>query len=1117
VKLRNTNTNEARQAVTNESGRYVFSQLLPGPYELTVEAKGFKSFVRADIVLRANQAAEVNAEMQLGQVSESVEVSGTALLLETQSANQSVTMTRERLLELPSTTRNPFVVVHAMAGVTSMSVGQSNAPADQNTNRFAFNGGRDMSGLVLIDGVPATAGDWGGLLAAPSLESVNEVQVSRNSYDAEFGKSGGGVVSLVTKGGSSEFHGSAFEFLRNDNLDANSWVNNRSGRPKVEFKRNQFGGSLAGPIWKSKRLFFLGTYEGLRQGSPATTTATVPTDLERRGDFSATRNANGSASPVFDPFTTRVDPAGGGQIRDPFPNSVVPQSRWDPVGANVVKFYPVANTTPTNLITNANNFFGAGTSLTDNHRMDIRIDWAASEKLTFNGRVTKAWQKGVTPRFYGTGGDTGNEGKQPRHHITLGTTIVPNPSWVINVTVGSGRWREEQLPLPLIDGVTGTAIGLPESLVSQWDSPHLPQFAISGYAGISNGRVLNFPRQTDNLQANVTREFGSHSLKFGFTGEAARLNGIDIRSADFAFDRGMTSGPVAQIASSTSGNSIASLLLGTGIGAAATGATGGVTASNNAVKNTVTPATLQMYYGLYIQDVWRVNKRLTLNAGLRYETQRPRRERYNRYNWFDFTAPNPLSQRTGLDLKGGLVFTSPEQRGQTAADNMDLAPRIALSYKLTEKIVARAGYGIFYLQAFGNALQGGPAAGTDGFTVTTNWVTSSGGDGLVPQDLLRNPYPRGLNKPAGSSQGMLTQTGGDVTGAWQRPHPTGYMQNYSLDLQFELGRGSVLEVGYSGNVGRKLNVGGLIQANQLPTQHLALGAALNEAVPNPFFGVFSTGVLSGRTVPRQRLLRPYPHFNSVEMPGDTPGASSSFNALFLKFNKTFSGGLSLLASYQFSKAIDDASENQGWIINERFRDIYNRSLDRSISGHDVPQSFVTSVIYELPVGKGRKFGTSMPAVAEAVVGGWQIAAVVRLASGLPMRLEAPNTLSTYGFSILEPRVENLKDLNVSSRIPEKWFNTDAARQPAPFTIGNAPRYIPNLRADGTHHADVNIAKNFSVRERIRIQFRGEMYNLTNSPQFAPPGLTVGAADFGQVNNTRLVGPRNIQFGLKVLF
>jgi hypothetical protein len=329
--------------------------------------------------------------------------------------------------------------------------------------------------------------------------------------------------------------------------------------------------------------------------------------------------------------------------------------------------------------------------------------------------------------------------------------------------------------------------------------------------------------------------------------------------------------------------------------------------------------------------------------------------------------------------------------------------------------------------------------------------------------------------------------------------------------------GSMLEVGYSGNVGRKLNVGGLLNANQLPGQYLSLGNDLNTQVDNPFFGVFSSGVLSGRTVPRHRLLRAHPHFSTVEMTGDTPGASSSFNALYIKFNKTLSSGLSLLTSYQFSKAMDDASENQGWIINERFRDFYNRGLDRSISGHDIPHSFVTAVVYELPVGKGRKFGANMHPVADAIAGGWEVSTVLRFASGQPFRPEAQNSLATYGFSILNPNVTSHDDLKVDERTPERWFNTSALTQPAPFTLGNAPRFFSTLRSDGTHHADFNVSKTFTIRERYRLQFRGEFYNLTNTPQFAPPNATVGNPGFGQVTGTRFNDRRNIQLGLRLSF
>lgn len=1112
VSLRNAANGETRRGKSGGDGGFVLPQLPPANYILSVEAKGFKLFVTKEFTLRANQAAEVNASLSLGQITETVEVEGAALQLDTQSANQSFTMSSNSILALPASTRSPFVAVHSMAGVTSMSVALSAGPQDQNLARFAFNGGREMSGLILIDGIPATSGDWGALLATPSVESIQEVQVARNSYDAEFGKSGGGIVSIVTRGGSNEYHGSAFEFLRNDNLDANAWANNRAGRPRVEFKRHQYGGNFSGPLWKSKGLFFLTTIEGLRQGSPTTSLQTVPTLLERAGDFSQTRNGNGEMPGIFDPLTTRMNPAGGSQ-RTAFPGNRIPLSRQDGVGGKVIALFPLPNAIPTNAVTQANNFFGAASAIVNNGRSDGRIDWNKNERIRVNGRVTYAEQTTVNPRFYGKGADVASEGTSPRFHATLGATWIPSPFFVLNVTVGSGRWREEALPISLVDGVTATNIGLPAALVSQFDSPHLPQFNIAGYAQLSNGRVLNFPRRTDTAQINASQELGKHSLKFGFSIEHSYLNSTDVRSADFAFDRGMTSGPNAAVSSAVSGNSIASLFLGTGIGASAAGATGGNTAVNNSVTNRVRPAALTRYFGIYTQDNWRVSRRLTLNAGLRYEQQLPRTERFGRYNYFDYDVRNPLTDRTGLPLRGGLVFTS---SGQTQLDSTNIAPRAGFAYKVTSKVVARGGYGIFFLQACCSAVQGGPAAGTDGYSVSTNWVTSQGGDGITPQDLLSNPFPNGLNKPAGASLGLLTQTGSDVI-AVQRERKTGYTQNFSFDLQFELGRQSVLEVGYSGVLGRRLNLGNPSNINQLPSEYLSSGNLLNDQVTNPFFGIFPSGVFSGRTVPRHRLLRPYSQFNVVELNGDTPGASSNFNALYIKYSKTFFDGFTVLSSYQFSKALDDASENQGWLINERFRDVYNRRLDRSHSAHDVPHSFAASIIYALPVGRGAKFGANMPRALDWIAGGWNLSTTLRFASGLPLRLEAANALATYGYSILNAQVSNFSDLASANRRPESWFNTSAVRSPAPFSLGNAPRFLGALRADGTHHADVTLAKNWSLTERVSLQLRGEAFNVTNTPQFAPPGLTVGNADFGQTNGTRFNDRRNVQMGLKLLF
>jgi hypothetical protein len=1093
VQARNEATSDVRLAKTNAEGVYVLSQLPPGSYEVSAEVQGFKKSVRAGVAVGVNQTVELNLQVQIGDVTQTVQVSESVTLLDTQSANRSVTLTQQAVLDLPVNARNPFVHVHLNAGVIAVRTGISQATQDQNHNRFSMNGGRGQAGLTLIDGVPASAVDWGGLIAAPSVDSVQEVNIARNQFDAQFGKSDGGAVNMITKGGSNDFHGAVFEFLRNDNLDANSWANNRSSLKRTEFQRNQFGGTLSGPIWKSRRLFFFGAYEGLRQGSPGTNISTVPTDAMRTGDFSGVRNANGTVSTIYDPSTNRPNPAGAGIVRDPFAGNRIPQARWDTVGRNVLNLYPKANVAG-DPITSTRNFAAEGKTVTTNDRMDIRVDWARGPKYTIFGRLTKAWQENKAPEFFGNGADTNFSDVNPRHQVVIGQTFVPSPTFVLNVLIGSGRWRENQISPSA--GMDGTAVGLPASVVSLFDTQTLPQFNSQNYASIGNTRWLNSIRETHNLQFNASKEMGAHSLRFGYMAEGAKLNNTDFNTPAFSFTRGLTSGPTAAVASTTTGDGIASLLLGAG--------------ASGSVPTRPATAVTAMYQGFYFQDSWRVNRRLTLHLGLRYEIHHARTERYDRYNYFDFTADNPFGSQVGRPLKGGLVFVTPENRGAWDTDYINWAPRIGMAFKVTDKLVMRGGYGIFFPQTGGGA--------SDGYSTTTTWVSTIGNDGinLNPAAPLSNPFPQGLVQPVGNTKGLQTLIGESVT-AMQYPHPTGYVQNFSLDFQYEIKPNMVVEAGYTGSQGRKLLYGTGRPANQLHPQYLSLGAALDQQVPNPFYGKIATGALAGTTVPQHRLLRPYPQFLNVSLSGDTPGASSSFNALVLRYNWRLANSLFMLTTYQWSKVIDDASEWQGWEVSDTLRDYYNTRVDRSISAHDMPQSFVNAMVYELPVGKGKKYASAMNPVAEAMLGGWQVSGALRLSSGLPLGFTAPNTLGAYGFSVQRPNVADLKTAAVDGLTPDRWFNTAAFTAPGTYEIGNSPRWIPNIRFGPTRHADIAILKNFRWAERWKAQFRAEMFNMTNTPQFARANTTVGSGDFGKVTGTTNVGPRNIQLGLRIEF
>ena len=1097
LRLENQETRDRREVKTGPEGRFTFSQLPPGVYDLQAEATGFKTYVQRGINLIAGQSAAVNFGMQIGAISQQVEVGALAVQVDTQTANQSVTLSRDMVLNLPTNLRNPFSLVHATAGITAPATGISQSVADQNHDRFGMNGGRSTTTGVMIDGVNASAGNsWNGLLVSPAIDSVQEVQVIRNAYDAQFGRSGGGMISMVTKGGGNEFHGTAFEFLRNSVLDANSWTNNRAGVAKPQFQRSQFGGNFAGPIWSSKRLFFFGGYEGLRQGSPSTSTVTLPTALERQGDFSQTFNPNGTLSVIYNPFSIRPNPNGTGYIRDAFPGNRIPASLLDPVGVKTVAEYPEP-TGPGDPFTHARNYVKSGKSTNLSDRSDIRIDWARSEKHSMFWRLSRAWRQegrppdGVWQSLTGTGPISGN----PRYQVSLANTFLPEPTWVINVLAAFGSWTERQRSQTY--GRDGTEIGLPASFVSQLDVPTIPQFYMGNYSNISHSRDLNNISRVANIQVNATKEMGAHSLKFGFTRDASIGTGGGLFSADFTFSRGMTSGPIAQPNSTTSGNEIASLLLGTG--------------ASGTVQKPALPALHRVYYGWYFQDTWRISKRITINPALRYEMHRPTTERYNRYSNFHYDVENPLGRQVGMPLRGGLVFVDDNNRFSWNPRYMDFAPRFGMSVQLTEKLVLRTGYGLFYPTQTGTG-------DTTGFSSTTPWVVSQGGDGITPQDLLRNPYPNGLIPALGSSEGLLTNIGRGA-GGYQRDHPNGYMQNYSADFQYDLGKSTVIEFGYAGHQGRKLVYGIGLNDNQLPTELLALGPQLDVRVPNPFFGYITAGNLATPTLPYHRLLRPYPHFDTVNRNGQTSGGSSSYNAMLLKLSKQFSSGLMLISSYQWSKAIDNIAETEpspGGAA-DGFRDSRNFRIERSLSAHDLPHSFVGAFVYEMPIGRGKALGGQMNRVLDALVGGWQTSGILRLSSGLPVRLTAPSLISQYGFGTQLPNLTNGSDVRVENRTPERWFNIGAFSAPAPYTIGNSPRRLTELRADQQKNLDFSLAKNFRPTERVRVQFRAEAFNLTNTPQFAWPGTDFGSNTFGVVSGTMNIGPRNVQFGLKVDF
>ena len=1097
VTLTNTATGEAHTMQSAEDGRYTFSQLNPSTYSIKVSKPGFHDYVGSGIVLNASQTREVNVGLELGESQQTVQVTAGNELLDTQTATQSTTLNSDTVEQLPAQARNPLVLFNTQAGAVAPRTGVSTSDNDENQNRFSINGSRDEEVLVLVDGVPDATGDWGGAIVSPGVDSVQEFQVIRNAYDARYSRTAGGVINIITKGGTQTYHGTAFEYFQSSVLNANDFFNNLNKISKVPYHRNDFGGNLGGPILKKFRLYGFYGAEFLRQKTPSTVITTLPTQLERSGDFSQSFNPDGSPIAIFNPYSTT--PSGSGYVRTMFPGDKIPTSMISPVAAAVFNLLPTPNQPGTGAA-HVNNFAASQFTQSVFNRYDGRVDWVASDKNSLFGRFTKAPQDtspiDVFPKLV----DSNTYTHEPRWNVALGDTWTVNPTTVFTFLVGAGKFTQFNNSVGY--GMTGTQVGLPASLVSQLNVPTPPAFSLSGFYSPGNSSVSEAARSMVNYGVYGSKQFSAHLLQFGWYVNRYYLSLIQTNSINFSFNRFFTDGPTAVLSGNVgSGDTLASFLLGTG-------------ASGDAPLNAA-PTTAQTDWNFFVQDTWKVTQRLTLNIGLAYELQRARTERYNRLNWFNFDAPSPLAQAAGLpNLKGGLVFTTPQDPYQWNAPKLNFAPRFGIAYKITDRLVWRGGYGIYYVPT----ITVGPLGNT-GYSIDNTWQSTLN-NGLTPYNTLNNPFPTGLANPTGSAAGLATGAGFSLTTV-QRNRPTPYVQQFSTDFEYQAPKGLLLQAGYSGSQGRKLlyGYGGFYQGmniNQVPDQYLSLGNALNQQVTNPFYGIITSGPLSQPTVLRSQLLRPYPQFQNIYIL-DQPGATSSFNALLLRATARMSNSLNLIASYQRSRAVDNSSEDQGWEVGDQFRDVYNLSLEKSVSAHDVPNSFALSYVYELPVGKGRKFGSKLNPVVDAIVGGWESTGIWTIQSGLPLIFSAPvNQFNYSGWQF--PNVSATTPLTVSNPSIYRWFNTAAFSAPPSFSYGDAPRYIGQIRYSSGDNWNLSIDKNFAVLERLRIQFRAEMYNAFNHVRFGRADTNITDPGFGLVTSEAPgTGPRLIQMGLRLQF
>lgn len=1086
-------TNRATDARTvgtsDEKGEYSLLNLEPGIYSLSVQASGFQKYDQSGIRLDLGQHASQDVDLRVGSAQEIVSVNADVSGIDTVSSQVSDEVNGTSLRELPLNARNPYQLVTLVPGFAG-STGD-----DYNSNSFSINGTRQGYTDVLVDGSPAgfpTVNGNAGIGVFPSIDAIGEYRVLAQNYPAEYGRTAGGIINVVFKSGANQFHGTLFEFIRNNDLDSNDYFSNMHHVSLPAFHRNQFGGILSGPIFHDKTFFLVST-ELLRQNAFQSVTATVPTDLQRKGDFSQTYGANGKPITIYNPFSTRPNPDGMGYIRDPFENNLIPQSMLSAVGLNAIGYYPEPNV-PGNAITNANNYFADGSTTTQTTAWDVRVDHDLTPKQKIFARYSNRYYSSAPNPLFPQQDAVAEgliNGEDYARGFTFGHTVTLNEKTFLDSRLGFSRTLYNYLNTSL--GFQASTLGLPGSLDAAGNTPTFPVFSPAGYTGLGNNGDRHNAFMTYSLLSSLTLVRGQHTFKIGFDGRLIRVN--DHESADasgnFSFGTNFTQGPDPNAASANTGNGIASMLLGTGTG--------------DLIQAYKDDASQSYYVAEYLQDDWRITHKLTLNLGVRYDLDTPRTERFNRMNYFDPTALSPLAAEVP-GLTGGLVFvgTPGHSRYQYRADTNNLAPRIGFSYAVLPTTVVHGGGAIVY----GPSAQA--AAGTVGpygFRVQNSWVSTL--DGITPFNTLDNPFPNGFQPPPGAAAGLLTGVGGQIEGVL-RNTPTPYAVQWNLDIEHTLARDTTIDVAYVGNRGRKQQQSreGGIDFDQLPSSYLSLGSQLEASVANPFYGFITTGSLNQPTTSRGQLLRQYPQYTSM-LPLFLSGGNTQYDALQIRVNKRLNQGIQLQASYVLAKNFDNGTNHQ---------DSFNPMADFAVSSQDVHQRFVASYIFQLPFGRGRHFGSNMSRWEDLVVGGWQVNGITTIQGGTPLQIGASNSLSSFDFQTLYANT-NFRNASLSGDIHKRlnaYFNTSDFSQPAPFTLGNGPAYYDNLRSPGLDSTDLAFFKEFKAVEKLNVQFRAEMFNAFNHVQFGSPDTGVTDSSFGQITSQANT-PRQVQFGLKLLF
>jgi hypothetical protein len=1106
VKIANLATGVVTHVTSNEQGVYEVPYLNPGEYRVEVELAGFKRWARPSLEVRAGERLRIDIRLEVGSISDAIEVTAETPVLQSVESNVGQVLSARQSSELPLRggslawlyTMAPGVVLPSLPAGGPWNVDQASAGSVEGggLGSFDFN----------LDGVSSNA--YGGRTAfVPPQDMVQELRIDTNSFDASIGHSTGGSVNITLKTGTNRLHGAVGVWLTKGPLVSRNFFSPTS--PIDIWWRSSV--AVGGPVFLPKiyngrnRTFWMFGFISHDRSQPVQNSGGVPTEAERGGDFSALLRL-GTQYQIYDPFTTT--PSGARLTRQPLAGNIIPASRIDPTARALLKFYPLPNAPGT---ADGLNNYNINVPKDQVERAPVvRIDHNVSDSHRLFARYSQTNFAGQFDQLVPGSNVRGRTRGRPSRGAALDNVWVLSPNWVLDTRYGFSWFQENQSYTNV--GYDLKDFAYPASLVSQFNAQAIsfPQLTVSNVLQLGNDGGFLQTYYSHSLLNTLSWTRGLHTVRFGADTRLQYTNSVTFGNASpaYTFDQTYTRGPLDNSTNAPTGQGLASFLFGI--------------PSSGGVDLNASEAELSRFYGFFVQDDWRIAKKLTLNLGLRWELETPVTERFNRSTAdFDFATPNPIQAQaqaayakapiadvpaSAFRTLGGPTFvgTGGEPRAIRETYFGALMPRVGFAYQLTPRTVVRAGYGIFF------GLLGADYTDVQqpGFSQRTSIVPTNN-SGVTYVASISNPLPNGLQIPLGAAGGLLTYLG-RAPGFFSRDGRRPYTQRWSLNVQYEPFKNTLVEIGYLGSKSVRQRVS--TQFNAVPAQYLSTSPVRNQPVidflsanvANPFLGIHGfegTSYYTSANTSRSQLLKPYPEFNDLTT--GLPAGSAWYNALTLRVDRRFAHGFLVQGNYTWSRTMQAVS----------YLNATDSIPEHMLSNLDRPHRINISGVWELPIGKGKALLRGTPGWLDHFVGGWQAQAIFTWQSGPPL---------AFGNVIFTCSSYNQLQVPAGQRSIKQWFNTGCFQRASNLQLANNivtfPAAIGQVRSPGINIWDLSAFKNFRIREGLKVQLRGEAEGALNHPNFSTPNVNPVNTLFGTISSTQSgEGERRVFVGVKVLF